>query len=123
MDDNPDIRRVVLAQIKSLGYRVSEADSGDAALAVLEADAATFDLVMTDLVMPGQTGGLDLARLVRLRWPTLGILLTSGFSGEFARGEGEDKASFEMLRKPYRKKELACTLQRLMSEAGSTETC
>ena len=51
-----------LAQIKSLGYRVAEAEHGDAALAVLEERPDGFDLLISDMVMPGEIDGLGLAK-------------------------------------------------------------
>ncbi|CAN5684010.1 hypothetical protein BH11PSE3_BH11PSE3_17800 [soil metagenome] len=115
VDDNIDVRLTAREQITSLGYTVSEADSGDAALAVLEANVGAFDLVFTDLVMPGLIDGIDLARIVRTRWPGLAILLTSGFASEQDTAENRDVSDFEVLRKPYRKPALATALRHALS--------
>jgi CheY-like chemotaxis protein len=122
VDDNADVRLTARDQIASLGYVVTEADSGDAALALLEARPGAFDLVFTDLVMPGQTDGLALAGIVRTRWPAVAILLTSGFAGEPDDADDLDASDFEFLRKPYRKPALAAALRHALSfrrEAGA----
>ena len=108
VEDNADVRAMVVTQIKSLGYRVVEAESGDAALAVLEERPGGFDLLISDMVMPGEIDGLDLAKMARQRWPKLAILLTTGFSDVIVDEAGDGKAvDFGVLRKPYRKADLA----------------
>ena len=59
------------------GYRVLEAGNADAALRFFERDA-DISLLFTDVSMPGAIDGADLARQVAERWPTVGILMTSG---------------------------------------------
>lgn len=110
VEDNDDVRESVAEQLVSLGYRVAEAASGDAALAALDADTG-FDLVVSDLVMPGKVDGLALAGIVRERWPKLRILLTSGFAGDVGDAADRTQSSFPILRKPYRKVDLAGALR------------
>jgi PAS domain S-box-containing protein len=116
VDDNADVRLSAGDQLRSLGYRVSEADSGDAALALLEADPGAFDLVFTDMVMPGHIDGLALAGIVRQRWPALAVLLTSGYASELDSTVNRGTADFELLRKPYRKSALASALRQALAE-------
>ncbi len=59
------------------GYRVLEAGSADEALRFFETNA-DIKLLFTDVSMPGSMNGADLARQVAERWPTVGILMTSG---------------------------------------------
>ena len=56
------MRRTVARQLASLGYRVTEAENGRAALAILESGDPTIDLLFTDIVMPGDLDGYELAR-------------------------------------------------------------
>jgi PAS domain S-box-containing protein len=107
VEDNPDVREVVLDQLKSLGYRVTEVESGDDALKELEERAGDFDLVVSDVVMPGKIDGLALAEITRKRWPDLWVVLTTGFSDVIADGAEDSTETFTLLRKPYRKAELA----------------
>ncbi len=118
VEDNEDVRGVVLEQMKSLGYRVTETESGDAALSVLEARASDFDLVLSDVVMPGKVDGMMLAEMVRERWPGLWVVLTTGYSEAFADDLEEVATSFSILRKPYRKAELAHVLRAALEKRG-----
>lgn len=105
VEDHVEMREVASAQLGSLGYATVAVDNGEAALALLEERAGGFDLVFTDIMMPGRIDGLELARLVRERWPDLRVLMTTGFSGSVVRAEYKE-APF-VLRKPYRKADLA----------------
>jgi PAS domain S-box-containing protein len=107
VDDNDAVRETVAETLKSLGYRVTEAVSGDAALKQLEESADAFDLVMSDMVMPGEIDGTALGRIVRDRWARLGILLTTGFAGNSDAAGGGGIADFNILVKPFRKADLA----------------
>ena len=80
VEDNEHVRATVIGQLTSLGYSVVEAESGDAAVILLERNGAGIDLVITDIVMPGRIDGYALARLVLQRWPNKKVLLMSGFS-------------------------------------------
>jgi CheY-like chemotaxis protein len=107
VEDNAQVRAVAVQQLASLGYGVVEAESGDAALALLESRASEFDLVFSDMMMPGRLDGFELAQLVLERWPGKKVLLTSGFSGDVADELEELATGISVLRKPYRKADLA----------------
>lgn len=107
VEDNADVRAMAVAQLESLGYRVVAVESGDDALTLLEARAGEFDLVITDMIMPGKVDGLALAGIASDRWPKLAVLLTTGFA-DVATDIGDGKAvDFTLLRKPYRKADIA----------------
>ena len=76
VDDDPDVRWIIAQDLQEMGYAVSEADSGRAALTILESDAPC-DLLVADLVMPGLSG-LDTLRLARRSRPDLKVLFVSG---------------------------------------------
>lgn len=119
VEDNADVRAMAAAQMKSLGYRVVEAESGDAALTLLEAHAGEFDLVITDMIMPGNVDGLALARIARERWPRLAILLTTGFA-DVAHDAGDCKTvDFGVLHKPYRKADIARAVRAALAVDGA----
>ncbi len=84
---------------------MTPAASGDEALTILEERAGRFDLLLSDIVMPGRLCGIALATLARTRWPQLRVLLVSGFAGAAALEAGA--FAFPLLHKPFRKKELA----------------
>jgi len=79
VEDDPRVRRVSLRRLKELGYNVIEADSGPAALRIVES-GAPFDILFTDIVMAGGMTGVDLARCLRRDRPDLKVLFTSGYA-------------------------------------------
>jgi len=112
VEDNADLRRLAVRQIRDLGYQVAEAPNGPAALQILRA-AGRIDLLFTDIMMPGGLDGPALAReAVKLR-PGLKVLFTSGFAGD----HGDD--DFPILQKPYRKPELAAILRAVLDGTES----
>jgi PAS domain S-box-containing protein len=110
VEDNPALRRIVLRQLRQLGYEAVEADSAAAALDILAREK--IDLLFSDIVMPGLVDGLALARQVRTRWPHIRVVLTSGFPGtkldEQMAALGD---SVRLLSKPYRTADLARLLR------------
>ncbi|MDX2059986.1 MAG: ATP-binding protein [Gemmatimonadales bacterium] len=77
VDDEPAIVRVGRQMLERLGYRVTAVNSARAALAAFSAAPGSFDLVLSDLTMPEQTG-LDLCQRLRLIHPSVGFVLASG---------------------------------------------
>ena len=104
VDDNVEMRLIARRHLASLGYRVGEASCGSEALDLLRHDDA-FDLLFTDVVMPGGMNGYQLASAAREVQPGLRVLFTTGYV-RLDRGAGELPPG-AMLRKPYRKQELA----------------
>ncbi len=109
VEDNRSLRLVVARQLKELGYRFLEAEDGPSALKVLESE--TVDLLFTDIVMPSGMSGYDLAHAVVSRWPTIKVVLTSGFTAAKPKVSGEPPANIRLLPKPYRKSDLARILR------------
>jgi PAS domain S-box-containing protein len=107
VEDNPDVATASTGLLEELGYSVRWASDVDAALREIAADG--IDLVLSDIVMPGNMDGLALARLLKQRHPGLPILLATGYS-EAARNAA---AEFPILRKPYQIHELNEALSRL----------
>jgi len=97
VEDNPDVGTFAAAALIDLGHRIVLAQNADEALRHLDQPGDRFDFVFSDVMMPGMNG-IDLARVIRRRIPTIPILLTSGYSDILAR---EGPAEFEVLRKPY----------------------
>jgi PAS domain S-box-containing protein len=118
VEDNRDVRAVVVEQLTSLGYRVTDVESGDEALRQLEARASEFDLVVSDVIMPGKVDGLALAEITRKRWPKLWVLLTTGYSNMFADDPDDKTVTFSLLRKPYRKAQLALAVRAALEKHG-----
>ena len=110
MDDNAEMRTVARRHLMSLGYQVSEAGSGPAALEILAAGNG-FDLLLTDVAMPDGMTGYQLAAAARQIRPALKVLFTTGYSWPAPGNEPEEAMSGAMIHKPYRRQELAATVR------------
>jgi CheY-like chemotaxis protein len=106
VEDHPDVRSYVVAQLRDLGYRVIEAADGPQALTILGGDAA-IDLLMTDIVMPGGMTGRQLAEAAKRQRPRLKLLFTSGHAEDAVAGDGEPGPPVQFLGKPYTRQDLA----------------
>ncbi len=104
VEDNPNVRKTVIRQLRDLGYQSIEADSGAAALELI-GQGAEFDLLLTDVVMPGGMTGYQLADAIRQERPDLKVLFTSGYT-ELARSTDQPTRRDALLSKPYRKQDL-----------------
>lgn len=111
VEDDPAVLSVCLDMLSGLGYRCEVAVDAVGALARLEADGA-FDILFSDVVMPGGVNGIELARRARRIQPALKVLLTSGYVGEAGLEATHD---FEIIGKPYRNAELAERLRAVMA--------
>lgn len=109
VEDNPEVCVMGEAILDDLGYRVVTAASADEAMEMIEGGLG-FDLLFTDIVMPGRLNGVQLAQEVRRQKPDIGVLLTTGWSDKALGGTGEREA-FEMIGKPYRRPDLARKLR------------
>jgi signal transduction histidine kinase/ActR/RegA family two-component response regulator len=109
VEDNVALRRVVTRQLRDLGYRVLEADSAAAALTLLGREKV--DLLFTDVIMAGEIDGYALAHQVKVRWPQVKVVLTSGFPQTKLNGDGDWRDEFQLLSKPYRREDLAQALR------------
>lgn len=115
VEDNSQVAESAMALLREQGHQVEHCASAPDALQFLERDAG-FDVIFSDLVMPGGMDGLDLARTVRERWPAIPILLATGYSDSVERAA---KEGFPILSKPYHPTELERELRRLLSQVGS----
>jgi signal transduction histidine kinase/CheY-like chemotaxis protein len=79
VEDDPLVREAVAGGLRQAGFTVRVAESGDAALALLDA-GLQVDVVFSDVVMPGSLSGIDLARALRRRWPELPVVLATGYT-------------------------------------------
>jgi len=118
LDDDPDARWITAEDLREQGYTVTEADSGRAALAVLER-GEPCDLMLADLVMPGLSGA-DTARLARRTRPDLKVLFCSGYA-DLSRFEG-DVTNEALLKKPFRPDILAEAVRTALRRVRPSDT-
>jgi PAS domain S-box-containing protein len=107
VEDNDTVGEFARELLQELGQIVTWVQNGEAALALLDEAPGKFDLVFTDVVMPGMNG-VELAQAIARRWPTLRVVLTSGYSHVLAQ---EGSHGFTLLRKPYAVEGLLGVLQ------------
>jgi PAS domain S-box-containing protein len=115
VEDNPNVRKTVIRQLHDLGYRTVEADSGDRALELV-GEGLDFDLLLTDIVMPGGITGYQLADQLRGGKPDLKVLFTSGYT-DLAAASGNSARKDPLLSKPYRKQDLGRAVRAVLDEA------
>ncbi len=106
VEDDAMVRNFVITQLQSLGYKTLAASDGRAAMAIVER-GDPFDLLFTDVIMPGGMSGRALAEAVGRRKPGLKVLYTSGYTDSDVVHHGRLDAGVLLLTKPYRKPQLA----------------
>jgi PAS domain S-box-containing protein len=106
VEDDPSVRTSVTTQLASLGYRTIAAANASEALALMDGNAS-FDLLFTDVIMPGPVNGRRLAEEAAKRRPELRVLFTSGYTEDAIVHHGRLDPGVLLLTKPYRKADLA----------------
>jgi hypothetical protein len=112
VEDDATVRHMVIAVLKTAGYRVIEATNAHQALAAWEGAADAIDLVVTDMIMPGGMSGEDLATMLLTKNPRLRLIFTSGYDPRAAAHAWPERANVVFLAKPYD----AITLARVVRE-------
>jgi CheY-like chemotaxis protein len=107
VEDDAQVRKLTVSRLRTLGYKTEECENGVSALARLES-GQKFDLVFTDVVMPGGVTGYDVARRARELDPDIRVLLTSGYTEDFMDDAVGD---IRLLRKPYKLDALKAALK------------
>jgi PAS domain S-box-containing protein len=117
VEDNEDVGRFSTELLQDLGYAIKWAVNAREALATLAEDEFAFDLVFSDVIMPGMNG-VELATVIRERYPGLPVVLTSGYSSVLADNAHR---GFELIQKPYSVEALSRTLRKAISERRPVE--
>ena len=106
IEDDGLVRRQASAQLQNLGYTTITAANAAEALALID-QGTTFDLLFTDIIMPGGMNGRQLADEVMKRRPGVRVLYTSGYTENAMIHQGRLEPGVLLLAKPYRKNDLA----------------
>jgi two-component system, NtrC family, sensor kinase len=109
VEDNPEVGKFAADALAGLGYTAKLVGNATHALEELAADADRFDVVFSDVVMPGMTG-IELAQEIHRRHADLPVVLTSGYSHVLSE---HGSTGYELLQKPYAAEQLARVLSRL----------
>jgi len=113
VEDDPDVREMIVGILSDLGYRTLVAANGPEALAILDRDHSV-DLLFTDIVMPAGMSGTELARQASRLRPDLKVLLSSGYTREANRWRS-GRAEFPFIAKPYRPTTLGEKLEEVLA--------
>ena len=109
VDDNEDVREVIVAYLEALGYQALQAAGGRDALELLAGNAGDVELLMADYAMPGMSG-TELARAAHAKWPELPVIVITGYADTTGFDDQFDEAI--LLRKPFRINELGAAIER-----------
>jgi len=115
VEDDNEVRSYVIGQLASLGYKVLSAADAAEALAIVDA-GTPFDLLFTDIVMPGNLNGRQLADKIAERQPGLKVVFTSGNTYGVIPLQSPAGSNMQLLTKPYRRAELARMLRRCLDQ-------
>jgi signal transduction histidine kinase len=114
VEDDPAVLAMAVETLEALGYQVTTANTAAAALKKLKGRKA-FELLFSDVVMPGGVNGVELAHLARAERPALKVLLTSGYVGDEAASWANE---FPMIDKPYLGPALAARIRAVLDSDG-----
>lgn len=118
VEDQAEVRAHVERLLSNAGFIVTSAADGKSALALLQ-DGATFDLLFTDIVMPGGMNGVQLAEAAKAMDPSLKILFTSGFPASAFDELGlSGDQSIALLKKPYKRNDLVLAISGTLGLKG-----
>jgi signal transduction histidine kinase/ActR/RegA family two-component response regulator len=121
VEDEAAVRSVTRDILQALGFRVTVADGGVAALQLIDADRPRIDLLLTDVIMPGGSGR-EIARQVRERYPGLPVVYMSGYTDDvLAEHELLGKGA-PVLEKPFSAEALLRAIQTALADADSGAT-
>jgi CheY-like chemotaxis protein len=122
VEDDPQVQDFGILILRGAGYNVATADSAAQALRVWERNAGQVDLLLTDMMLPVCSTGLELALRFRREKSRLPVIITSGFGPEIAGDEAKALEGLGYLRKPFTADELlevvACGLQADLLESA-----
>ena len=110
VDDEATLRSIFSDMLSGGGYRCIVAANALDALQTIEANLFTLDMLVTDIVMPGELNGLDLAVKLRERQPDVAILLITGYAQSPVRKDAEARG-YRVLEKPFRQSMLEAAIK------------
>jgi len=113
VEDSEPLRKLAQSFLESAGFHVLSAGSGEEALEVAASSRVTFDLLLTDVVMPGMNGRI-LAENLLTRQPGMKVLYMSGYTDSFIAGHGVLDPGIHLLHKPFGEEELLLKVREVL---------
>jgi signal transduction histidine kinase/CheY-like chemotaxis protein len=120
VEDSEEVREIAVSVLADFGFSVVEAADAASALAILSRDPA-ISVVFSDVVMPGEMSGIDLAKAVAERWPALSLILTSGYAERLVDSDGMPP-HIAYLHKPYKPLDLVGMVRSVIGGSDATST-
>ena len=114
VEDERPVRELVARVLQKYGYQIWQAGSGHDALGVWQEYKSDISLVLTDLVMPGNMNGHELAERLWAEQPGLKVIFTSGYSADIVGKNFKLDPELNFLQKPYHPQTLALTVRRCL---------
>jgi len=105
VDDSPEVLRAMTRMCREIGLRAVPAESAERAMSMLRG-GARFDLLLTDVILPGRLGGSELASEALLLVPTIRVLFTSGYTEANIVNRAKLRPGVELLVKPFTRRQL-----------------
>jgi CheY-like chemotaxis protein len=118
VEDEATVREIACAILADLGYRVLEAADGEEALRVFGANAASVDLLLTDVVLPGKVRGREVAERVRSVRPDVRVLFMSGYTENSIVHHGRLDDGVHLIGKPFKREQLARKVAEVLGTAA-----
>ncbi len=119
-EDEPSVRTLVRDELRKLGYRVIEAKNGVEACLLATQRAGSFQLLLTDVVMPDM-GGRELAQHLSVIKPDLRTLFMSGYMDDVGIMAGQEEGTSSFLQKPFTPEVLARAVRDLLDARTSSD--
>lgn len=117
VEDDDEVRATAFNLLTDLGYTIVQAADAEQALNLLER-GQDFDLLFTDVVMPGEITGHELAEKLRAMRPDVPVLFTSGFVQDSIVHDGRLDEGVQLIGKPYTQLELAQKIREVLGDDG-----
>ncbi len=116
VEDSPELRRLVDSALKRFGYEIVQAENGVEATAIWYREKGEFDLLLTDMVMPGGVTGAALAERLLEDKPDLKVGFMTGYSAEAQESKGWIVEGENLIQKPFTPRTLAQFVQKLLNQ-------
>ncbi|MDP6563313.1 MAG: PAS domain S-box protein [Alphaproteobacteria bacterium] len=117
VEDDADVRELTVSHLDTLGYEVLAAADGGQALSILK-NVDDIHLLLTDVVLPGDLNGIELARAAAQVRPVLRVLYMSGYAEDAVLDQGRPSRDATLLQKPFRRTDLARKVREALDGTG-----
>jgi PAS domain S-box-containing protein len=116
-EDDAGVRLAVKITLESVGYRVIEAEDGQAAVEILRERGGEIELALLDVVMP-RMNGIEVQKVIAEKFPRLGVLFSSGYTAQDPQSDYIASSGLELIQKPYDREVLLRAVRRILDGVG-----